>query len=553
MTQKNKQYKLEKGLMLFTQPRSPYFYGKIRFNKKYLTKSFAPIVSRADAELELYAWRDSLFQNDIPNTTVLPEETGARSQYIEHEEITNDFQFLEVGRFDPQKKSIEERKISFVEIYGEYNQTEVSNQAHRCLDCGNPYCEWKCPVHNYIPDWLKLVNEGNILEAAELCHQTNSLPEMCGRVCPQDRLCEGACTLNDGFGAVTIGSTEKYITDKAFEMGWKPDMSYRTWTDKKVAIIGAGPAGIACADVLTRSGVKSHVFDKYQEIGGLLTFGIPEFKLEKKVIKKRRDILEGMGVEFFLGKEIGKDIQFKELYENYDAVFLGMGTYTSLEGGFKGEKLPNVFKALDYLISSTNRLLKIEKDKEKFINLKGKNVIVLGGGDTAMDCNRTAVRQGAKSVKCLYRRDEKNMPGSKREVTNAKEEGVEFEFNIQPIEIIGKEKVEGIKVVRTELGDADQNGRRVPIAIPGSELIIEADAVIIAFGFRASPSDWFKDFNINTQNNGLVLAAEEQKYKFQTSNNKIFSGGDMVRGSDLVVTAIWEGREAAKSIIEYVS
>ena len=553
MSQKNKQYKLEKGLMLFTQPRSPYFYGKIRFNKKYLTKSFAPIVSRADAELELYAWRDSLFKNDTPNAKTISEETGARSQYIEHEEIINDFQFLEVGRFDPQKKSLEERKISFVEIYGEYNQTEVSNQAHRCLDCGNPYCEWKCPVHNYIPDWLKLVNEGNIIEAAELCHQTNSLPEMCGRVCPQDRLCEGACTLNDGFGAVTIGSTEKYITDKAFEMGWKPDMSYRTWTDKKVAIVGAGPAGIACADVLTRSGVKSHVYDKYQEIGGLLTFGIPEFKLEKKVVKKRRDILEGMGVEFFLGKEIGKDIQFKKLYENYDAVFLGMGTYTSLEGGFKGEKLPNVFKALDYLISSTNRLLKIEQDKEKFINLKGKNVIVLGGGDTAMDCNRTAVRQGAKSVKCLYRRDEKNMPGSKREVTNAKEEGVEFEFNIQPIEIIGDGKVEGIKVVRTELGEPDQNGRRVPIPIPGSELIIETDAVIIAFGFRASPADWFKDFNINTQNNGLVLAAEEQQYKFQTSNNKIFSGGDMVRGSDLVVTAIWEGREAAKSIIEYVS
>ena len=553
MTQKNKQYKLEKGLMLFTQPRSPYFYGKIRFNKKYLTKSFAPIVSRADAELELYAWRDSLFKNDTSNAKTISEETGARSQYIEHEEITNDFQFLEVGRFDPHKKSLEERKISFVEIYGEYNQTEVSNQAHRCLDCGNPYCEWKCPVHNYIPDWLKLVNEGNIIEAAELCHQTNSLPEMCGRVCPQDRLCEGACTLNDGFGAVTIGSTEKYITDKAFEMGWKPDMSYRTWTDKKVAIVGAGPAGIACADVLTRSGVKSHVYDKYEEIGGLLTFGIPEFKLEKKVVKKRRDILEGMGVEFFLGKEIGKDIQFKELYENYDAVFLGMGTYTSLEGGFKGEKLPNVFKALDYLISSTNRLLKIEQDKEKFINLKGKNVIVLGGGDTAMDCNRTAVRQGAKSVKCLYRRDEKNMPGSKREVINAKEEGVEFEFNVQPIEIIGNEKVEGIKVVRTKLGEADQNGRRVPIPIPGSELMIEADAVIIAFGFRASPSEWFKDFNINTQNNGLVLAAEEQQYKFQTSNNKIFSGGDMVRGSDLVVTAIWEGREAAKSIIEYVS
>tara|TARA_B000000477_G_scaffold107135_1_gene98589 strand:+ start:259 stop:1920 length:1662 start_codon:yes stop_codon:yes gene_type:complete len=553
MTQKNKQYKIAKGLMLFTQPRSPFFYGKIRINKKYITKSFAPITSRDEAEKELYIWRDELFNISTTVAGNIKEELSNRSEYIDQEELSNDFQFLEVGRFDPQKKSIEERKISFVEIYGEYNQTEASNQAHRCLDCGNPYCEWKCPVHNYIPDWLKLVNEGNIIEAAELCHETNSLPEMCGRVCPQDRLCEGACTLNDGFGAVTIGSTEKYITDKAFEMGWQPDMTYRTWTDKKVAIIGAGPAGISCADVLTRSGVKSHVYDKHEEIGGLLTFGIPEFKLEKKVVKKRRNILEGMGVEFFLGKEIGKDIQFKELYQDYDAVFLGMGTYTSLEGGFKGESLINVYKALDYLISNTNKLLKIGENHDNYINLRGKNVVVLGGGDTAMDCNRTALRQGAKSVKCLYRRDEKNMPGSKREVINAKEEGVEFEFNIQPIEILGNKSVEGIKVVRTELGEADQNGRRIPVPIPGSETIIKADAVIVAFGFRASPADWFKDFNIATKNNGLVLAAEEQKYKFQTSNEKIFSGGDMVRGSDLVVTAIWEGREAAKSIIEFVS
>ena len=553
MTQKNKQYKIAKGLMLFTQPRSPFFYGKIRVNKKYITKSFAPITSRDEAEKELYIWRDELFNISTTVAGNIKEELSNRSEYIDQEELSNDFQFLEVGRFDPQKKSIEERKISFVEIYGEYNQTEASNQAHRCLDCGNPYCEWKCPVHNYIPDWLKLVNEGNIIEAAELCHETNSLPEMCGRVCPQDRLCEGACTLNDGFGAVTIGSTEKYITDKAFEMGWQPDMTYRTWTDKKVAIIGAGPAGISCADVLTRSGVKSHVYDKHEEIGGLLTFGIPEFKLEKKVVKKRRNILEGMGVEFFLGKEIGKDIQFKELYQDYDAVFLGMGTYTSLEGGFKGESLVNVHKALDYLISNTNKLLKIGENYDNYINLRGKNVVVLGGGDTAMDCNRTALRQGAKSVRCLYRRDEKNMPGSKREVINAKEEGVEFEFNIQPIEILGNKSVEGIKVVRTELGEADQNGRRIPVPIPGSEAIIEADAVIVAFGFRASPADWFKDFNIATKNNGLVLAAEEQKYKFQTSNEKIFSGGDMVRGSDLVVTAIWEGREAAKSIIEFVS
>ena len=553
MTQKNKQYKIAKGLMLFTQPRSPFFYGKIRINKKYITKSFAPITSRDEAEKELYIWRDELFNISTTVAGNIKEELSNRSEYIDQEELSNDFQFLEVGRFDPQKKSIEERKISFVEIYGEYNQTEASNQAHRCLDCGNPYCEWKCPVHNYIPDWLKLVNEGNIIEAAELCHETNSLPEMCGRVCPQDRLCEGACTLNDGFGAVTIGSTEKYITDKAFEMGWQPDMTYRTWTDKKVAIIGAGPAGISCADVLTRSGVKSHVYDKHEEIGGLLTFGIPEFKLEKKVVKKRRNILEGMGVEFFLGKEIGKDIQFKELYQDYDAVFLGMGTYTSLEGGFKGESLINVYKALDYLISNTNKLLKIGKNYDNYINLRGKNVVVLGGGDTAMDCNRTALRQGAKSVKCLYRRDEKNMPGSKREVINAKEEGVEFEFNIQPIEILGNKSVEGIKVVRTELGEADQNGRRIPVPIPGSETIIKADAVIVAFGFRASPADWFKDYNIATKNNGLVSAAEEQKYKFQTSNEKIFSGGDMVRGSDLVVTAIWEGREAAKSIIEFVS
>ena len=555
MKNKNKQYRIEKGVLLFTQPRSPYFYGKLRVNGKYITQSFAPIDDFNTAKEKIYQWREEILGID-KNNFLLAEKGSAsnyRDEYTNHEKLENDFQFLEVGRFDPVKKSTEERKISFVEIYEEYNQVQVSNQAHRCLDCGNPYCEWKCPVHNFIPDWLKLVNEGNIIEAAELCHSTNSLPEVCGRVCPQDRLCEGACTLNDGFGAVTIGSTEKYITEKAFEMGWKPDMSYRTWTDKKVAIIGAGPAGIACADVLTRSGVHSHVYDKNEEIGGLLTFGIPEFKLEKSVIKRRRKILEGMGVKFNLGKEIGKDLPFKKLYNEYDAVFLAMGTYTSLEGGFSGERLPGVYKAIDYLISSTKKLLKLQKSKDDFINLKGKRVIILGGGDTAMDCNRTAIRQGAKSVKCLYRRDEENMPGSKREVKNAKEEGVQFEFNIQPIDIIGDDKVQGVKIVKTQLGEPDQNGRRVPLPIPGSETIYDADAVIIAFGFRASPSDWFDDFSIDTHKNGLVVAEEHQEYQFQTSNKKIFSGGDMVRGSDLVVTAIWEGREAAKSIIKYVS
>ena len=550
MANKNKQYKIEKGLLLFTQPRSPYFYGKIRLKGKYLTKSFSPISDFNTAKEKLYEWKKELTsKSDNFSTNVVMD----RNQYTEFKELDNNFQFLDVGRFDPAKKSVSERKINFVEIYGEYNESQASNQAHRCLDCGNPYCEWKCPVHNYIPDWLKLVNEGNIMEAADLCHSTNSLPEVCGRVCPQDRLCEGACTLNDGFGAVTIGSIEKYITEKAFEMGWKPNLQNRKWTNKKVAIVGSGPAGIACADILTRSGIKSHVYDKNDEIGGLLTFGIPEFKLEKSVVKRRRKILEEMGIKFHLGKEIGKDVPFKRLYDTHDAVFLAMGTYTSLEGGFKGEKLPGVYKAIDYLVSNTKKLLNMDSGKAEFINFKGKKVIVLGGGDTAMDCNRTAIRQGAKSVTCLYRRDEKNMPGSRREVKNAKEEGVVFDFNIQPIDILGNEKVEGVKTVTTKLGEPDQNGRRVPIPVPGSEKIYDADVVIVAFGFRASPANWFEDFNINTRKDGLVIAEENQEYKFQTSNKKIFSGGDMVRGSDLVVTAIWEGREAAKSIIKYVS
>jgi len=555
MSAKNKQYKIEKGLLLFTQPRSPYFYGKIRLNRKYKTKSFAPITDLEEAKTMLYEWRKELLSQDtIPAATITsPENFKSRSEYVEHIPLENDFQFLEVGRYDPNKKNIEERKINFVEIYGDYNQSEASNQSHRCLDCGNPYCEWKCPVHNYIPDWLKLVNDGNIMEAADLCHQTNSLPEMCGRVCPQDRLCEGACTLNDGFGAVSIGNIEKYITDTAIDMGWKPDLSNRTWTNKKVAVIGAGPAGIGCADILIRNGINCDVYDKHPEIGGLLTFGIPEFKLEKSVVRRRRKILEEMGIKFHLNKEIGKDVSFKKLYEKYDAVFLGMGTYTSLEGGFKGEDLPQAHKAINYLIGNTNHLLKFPQKESNYINFKGKDVVILGGGDTAMDCNRTAVRQGAKSVTCLYRRDEKNMPGSRREVVNAKEEGVKFEFNIQPIEIIGNKTVEGIKTIQTKLGEPDQNGRRIPVPIQGSEKTFPADEVVIAFGFRSSPATWFKEFKIETDKSGLVIASEKQKLKFQTSNPKIFSGGDMVRGSDLVVTAIWEGREAAKSIIQFIS
>ena len=323
--------------------------------------------------------------------------------------------------------------------------------------------------------------------------------------------------------------------------------------NKKVAIVGSGPAGIACADILTRSGIKSHVYDKNEEIGGLLTFGIPEFKLEKSVVRRRRKVLEEMGIDFHLGVEIGKDIPFQEIYDANDAVFLAMGTYTSLEGGFSGEKLPGVYKAIDYLISNTKKLLNMDTGKSEYIDFKDKKVVVLGGGDTAMDCNRTAIRQGAKSVTCLYRRDEKNMPGSRREVKNAKEEGVIFNFNIQPIDILGNKKVEGIKTVQTMLGEADHNGRRIPIPVPDSEKIYDADVVIVAFGFRASPAEWFDDFDIKIKKDGLVIAEENQEFKFQTTNKKVFSGGDMVRGSDLVVTAIWEGREAGKSIIKYIS
>ncbi|WP_447042976.1 FAD-dependent oxidoreductase [Vreelandella sp. H-I2] len=466
--------------------------------------------------------------------------------------LNNDFQFVDVGRKDPQKKDARARAKEFAEIYEPFKPTDAASQAHRCLHCGNPYCEWKCPVHNYIPNWLQLVVEGNIIEAAELSHKTNSLPEVCGRVCPQDRLCEGDCTLNDGFGAVTIGSVEKYITDTAFAMGWRPDMSHVSWTDKKVAIIGAGPAGLGCADILARNGVKPVVFDKYPEIGGLLTFGIPEFKLEKNVMERRRAVFEEMGVEFRLNTEIGTDIEFETLMQEYDAVFLGMGTYKYMEGGFPGEELPGVYKALDFLIANVNRCLGFEQDPNDYISMEGKRVVVLGGGDTAMDCNRTSIRQNATSVTCAYRRDEGNMPGSRREVANAREEGVEFLFNRQPVAVVGEEKVEGVKVVRTRLGEPDENGRQRPEVVPGSEEIIAADAVVIAFGFQASPAPWFDSANIQVDERDRVTAPEHGQYAFQTSNEKIFAGGDMVRGSDLVVTAIYEGRQAAEGILDYL-
>jgi glutamate synthase (NADPH/NADH) small chain len=460
-------------------------------------------------------------------------------------------QFLEVPRRDPEKQAPDERVRHFGEIYGSYDGADAAAQAGRCLSCGNPYCEWKCPVHNYIPNWLALIEDGKLFEAAELSHETNSLPEICGRVCPQDRLCEGACTL-DEMGAVSIGNVERYITDEAVKQGWRPDMSNVVDTGKRVAIIGAGPAGLAAADVLARNGIRSVVFDAYPEIGGLLTFGIPPFKLEKSVVQQRRALLEGMGVEFMLNTRIGEDKPFEELLDDFDAVFLGMGTYTNVRGGFGGEELPGVYDALPYLVSNVYREQGFEDESVPYIDLAGKHVVVLGGGDTGMDCNRTALRQGARSVSCAYRRDEENMPGSRREVANSKEEGVNFLFNRQPLEIIGGDRVRGVKVIETRLGKPGSDGRRRPETVPGTEEILPADAVLIAFGFRPSPSAWFKDHGIETLPSGRVRVSTLGEHRFQTTNPKVFAGGDMVRGSDLVVTAVFEGREAAQGIASYL-
>lgn len=466
--------------------------------------------------------------------------------------VANDFQYIEIGRQDPTKKPIEQRKEQFIEIYNLFEQPEVEKQADRCLDCGNPYCQWKCPLHNYIPDWLELAKQGRIIEAAELCHETNTLPEVCGRVCPQDRLCEGSCTINDEFGAVTIGNVEKYVTDKALAMGWRPDLSMVEQTGKRVAIIGAGPAGLGCADILIRNGVTPVVFDKNPEIGGLLTFGIPSFKLEKSVMVKRREYFESLGVEFKLNTEVGNDISFEQLQEEYDAVFLGMGTYNYIRGGFNNEDAIGVLDALPYLIGNTNQLMGYHNDENPYVNLAGKTVAVLGGGDTAMDCVRTAIRQGATKVQCIYRRDEANMPGSKREVQNAREEGVEFLYNRQPLDIVAENgQVTAIKLVATEMGKPDANGRIRAETVEGSEYDLAVDVVIMAFGFKPNPQPWFKQHGIDVDQWDRVIA-NSSNVPFQTTNEKVFAGGDMVRGSDLVVTAIAEGRDAAEGILQYL-
>ena len=463
------------------------------------------------------------------------------------------FQFLDLPRQPPKAVPVAIRVLGYGEISGDFAPASAVGQAERCLDCGNPYCEHACPLHNYIPDWLKLVQEGRLFEAATLMHETNPLPEICGRVCPQDRLCEGACTLEQGgFGSVTIGSIERSITDEAFRQGWRPDLSGVVETGRRVAVVGAGPAGLSCADRLRRAGITVDVFDRQREIGGLLTFGIPPFKLDKAVVRTRREVLEGMGVQFHLGVEIGRDIAFENLLADYDAVFIGTGAYTFVDGELPGRELGGVHDALPFLIANANRLLD-DQPMPPALDLNGKHVVVLGGGDTGMDCNRTAIRLGAASVTCVYRRDEASMPGSRREVSYSREEGVRFLFHRQPLELLGEHgKLRSVRVVTTELVDHG-DGRARPRHVEGSETELRADVVIQAFGFRPSPPAWCAEHGIALDSTGRILAGGDDRLPFQTSHRQVFAGGDNMRGADLVVRAVHDGREAAGSIAQMLA
>jgi glutamate synthase (NADPH/NADH) small chain len=448
----------------------------------------------------------------------------------------------------PRELNVPVRVLGYGEIHTTFTGEQVTEQASRCIDCGNPYCSWGCPLHNHIPRWLELAREGRVEDAAALMHETNPLPEICGRICPQDRLCEQACTLETGFGAVTIGAIERSITDEAFKRGWRPKLDDVEPTGKRVAIVGAGPAGLAAADVLARSGIATEVFDRYEEIGGLLTFGIPPFKLDKKIVDIRRGVLEGMGVKFRLNTEVGKDVDFATLTKDYDAVFLGTGAYQFVDGKLPGQTLPGVYAALPFLIANMRRLLGTATAADVMPELLGKRVVVLGGGDTSMDCVRTSVRHDAESVTLVYRRDEANMPGSRREVKYSRDEGVDFLFQRQPLEILGNAKgVIGVRVAQTRLVD-NGSGRPVSEIVPGSEEVLPADVVILAFGFVPEPPQWATSNGIEFAANGKIVLGSAGRLPLQTTNLKVFAGGDMWRGADLVVRAVLDGREAAKQI-----
>ncbi|WEF30073.1 formate-dependent uric acid utilization protein YgfT [Klebsiella aerogenes] len=445
------------------------------------------------------------------------------------------------------------RKTHFEEIYYGLASTDAEYESERCLYCAQKaWCNWTCPLHNHIPDFIRLAREGKIIEAAELCHQSSSLPEICGRVCPQDRLCEGACTLKNEGGSVAIGNLERYITDTALAMGWRPTIGEVAPRRERVAIIGAGPAGLGCADILARAGVQVDVFDKHPEIGGLLTFGIPSFKLEKTVMAMRREIFSDMGIRFHLNQEVGRDVAFSDLLANYDAVFLGVGTYGLMGAGLDGEEAPGVIQALPFLTASTREVMGLVESAEyPLTDIKGKRVVVLGGGDTAMDCLRTAARRGAASVTCAYRRDELSMPGSKKEVVNAREEGVAFQFNVQPQYILRNRKglLSAVGMIRTEMGEPGPDGRRRPRPIAGSEFELPADVLVLAFGFQAHDMPWLRGHGIKLDRWGQIVTGGKGRGATQTSHDKIYAGGDAVHGADLVVTAMVAGRQAASEML----
>ena len=461
--------------------------------------------------------------------------------------------FVDIGQQNPPKRDISDRKEDFDEIYQEFLKDRAVQQSSRCSQCGVPFCQVHCPLSNNIPDWLKLTAEGRYEEAYQLSQSTNNMPEVCGRICPQDRLCEGNCVIEQsGHGTVTIGSIEKYITEKAWENGWVKPIEINSEKNESVGIIGSGPAGLACGEQLRKKGYKVTIYDRYDRAGGLLIYGIPGFKLEKHVVQRRIKLLEESGIKFVLNFEVGKDSSLTELREKHDAILIATGVYKAREVNLPGNDLSNIFPAMEFLTASNKKGLgdKVELFDNGTLNAEGKDVVVIGGGDTAMDCLRTSVRQNAKSVKCLYRRDRENMPGSAREVGNAEEGGVEFIWLTSPKEFKGTNKIESVVVNKMKLGEPDDSGRRKPVVEENSDFEIKADLVIKALGF--DPEDLPKLFNeekLQVSRWGTIKADFDT---METSIEGVFAAGDIVRGASLVVWGIKDGRDAATSIDNYL-
>ncbi|AFS48021.1 glutamate synthase small subunit family protein, proteobacterial [alpha proteobacterium HIMB5] len=461
--------------------------------------------------------------------------------------------FVKIGQQTPPKRDVNSRKDDFNEIYDEFISDKAKLQSSRCSQCGVPFCQVHCPLSNNIPDWLKLTAEGRLQEAYELSQSTNNMPEVCGRICPQDRLCEGNCVIEQsGHGTVTIGSMEKYITDNAWEQGWVKPIKVANEKKQSIGIIGAGPAGLAAAEQLRKDGYQITVYDRYDRPGGLLIYGIPNFKLEKFVVERRTNLLRESGINFELNFEVGKDLTLDQLRKKHDALLIATGVYKAREINIPGSDLDNIFPAMDFLTASNKKGLgdQVEAFDKGILNAEGKDIVVIGGGDTAMDCVRTSIRQKAKSVKCLYRRDKENMPGSAREVANAEEEGVEFVWLSSPKEFKGKNKIEKIIVDQIELGEPDETGRRKPKVKDGSHYEINADMVIKSLGF--DPEDLpnlFGNPNLKVTQWGTIKADFDT---LETNLDGVFAAGDIVRGASLVVWAIKDGRDAAASIKKFL-